>query len=76
MMMSVILQQLIAPGSGLKYLWVSVKKLSYTMSSTLIPTLFQPSSVQKLELFPDDTILGTELLPHGNTNLQGALHLT
>ena len=66
----VILQQLIAPGSGLKYLWVSVKKLSYTMSSTLIPTLFQPSSVQKLELFPDDTILGTELLPHGNTNLK------
>ena len=26
--------------------------------------------MQKLELFPDDTILGTELLPHGNTNLK------
>ena len=65
---NVILQQLIAPGSGLKRLWISVNELPY--ASTLIPTLFQPSSVENLVLLTDDTILGTELLPHGNTNLK------
>ena len=61
-------RQLIAPGSGLKRLWISVNELPY--ASTLIPTLFQPSSVENLVLLTDDTILGTELLPHGNTNLK------
>ena len=54
---NVILQQLIAPGSGLKRLWISVNELPY--ASTLIPTLFQPSSVENLVLLTDDTILGS-----------------
>ena len=64
----VILQQLIAPGSGLKRLGITDNELPYT--STLITTLFQPSSVQELQLLTDDTILRTELLPHENTNLK------
>ena len=66
----VVLQQLIAPGNGLKHLGIRDNELPY--SSTLIQIVFQPSSVQKLELMLTDnnTILGTELLPHKNTNLK------
>ena len=61
----VILQELIAPGSGLKSLGITGIK-----SQLLISTLFQPSSLQELTLSTDDTINETKLLPHGNTNLK------
>ena len=64
----VILQQLIAPGSELEYLLIYDSVLQ--ISSSLILTLFQPSSLQELALFTDDTINETQLLPHGNTNLK------
>ena len=63
----VILQKLIAPGSELEYLLIYDSVLQ--ISSSLISTLFQPSSLQELALFTDDTINETQLLPHGNTNL-------
>ena len=64
----VILQQLIAPGSELEYLFIH--DIKSQISSLLISTLFQPSSLQELALFTDDTINETQLLPHGNTNLK------
>ena len=64
----VILQQLIAPGSGLKSL--IIHDIKSEISSLLISTLFQPSSLIELTLFTDDTINETQLLPHGNTNLK------
>ena len=64
----VILKQLIAPGSELEYLLIYDSVLQ--ISSSLILTLFQPSSLQELALFTDDTINETQLLPHGKTNLK------
>ena len=64
----VILQQLIAPGSELKYLFMS--GIGLPNSSSLILTLFQPSSLQQLGLEIIDTFVETQLLPHGNTNLK------
>ena len=64
----VILQQLIAPGSELKYLFIH--NIKSQISSLLISTLFQPSSLQELAFFTDVTINETQLLPHGNTNLE------
>ena len=57
-------------GMDLIHLGIRDNELPY--SSTLIQIVFQPSSVQKLELMLTDnnTILGTELLPHKNTNLK------
>ena len=60
------LQQLIAPGSELK----SLVMYGIQISSLLISTLLQPSSLQELTLYTDDTINETQLLPHGNTNLK------
>ena len=64
----VILQQLIAPGSELEDLVIC--NYESRTSSLVISTLFQPSSLQELDLFTDDTINETQLLPHGNTNLK------
>ena len=64
----VILQQLIAPGSELKSLFIS--SIKPQISNLLISTLFQPSSLRELTLITDDTINETQLLPHGNTNLK------
>ena len=64
----VILQQLIAPGSELKCLFIYGIKSQ--ISSLLISTLFQPSSLQELTLITDDAINETQLLPHGNTNIK------
>ena len=63
------IQQLIAPGSELKSLFFRHVD-SQISSQLLISTLFQPSSLQELALFTDDTINETQLLPHGNTNLK------
>ena len=65
----VILQQLIAPGSGLRRLGYQYGD-SYT--DTFIPLLFQQSSLEELTLYVRDAngILRTELLPHSNTNLK------
>ena len=68
----VILKQLIAPGSGLRRL--DYKIFSNTCDlhmNTLIPLIFQPSSLQELslELGLQDIVLHDELLPHENTNL-------
>ena len=59
----VILQQLIAPGSGLRRLEYSGKICTNTLIS-----LFQPSSL--LELKIDVEIVHHELLSHENTNLK------
>ena len=66
----VILQQLIAPGSELKS--IICFDIEPQISSLLISTLFQLSSLQELRLSTtaDDTIIETQLLPHGNTNLK------
>ena len=64
----VILQQLIAPGSELESLFIY--HFISQISSLLISTLFQPSSMQELILSTDDTINETQVLPHGNTNLK------
>ena len=65
----VIFQQLIAPGSELEYLTIS--DIRSQISSLLISTLFQPSSLQELILTGVVTIDETQLLlPHGNTNLK------
>ena len=64
----VILQQLIAPGSELEFLCID--NINSQISSLLISTLFQPSSLQELDLFTYETINETQLLPHGNTNLK------
>ena len=63
-----VIQQLIAPGSELESLFIY--RIKSQISSLLISTLFQPSSLQKLTLITDDTINETQLLPHGNTNLK------
>ena len=65
----VILQQLIAPGSELESLFILLIK-SQISSQLLISILIQPSSLQELTLFSDDTINETQLLPRGNTNLK------
>ena len=64
----VIFKQLIAPGSELESLafWY----IESQISSLLISTLFQPSSLDELTLISLDTINETQLLPHGNTNLK------
>ena len=70
----VIFQQLIAPGSGLRRLecrnTFRLNELYYT--STFIPLLFQPSSLQelRLEFGIQDIMLCDELLSHENTNLK------
>ena len=64
----IILQQLIAPGSGLKRLEYRVRP--DLLTTTPIPILFQPSSLQKLTLVLEDIVLHDELLPHENTNLK------
>ena len=69
---TVILQQLIAPGSGLRRLDYVVKGRLHT--NTLIPLLFQPSSLQELTLSVGDD-QEIELLPHENTKPQEAHHL-
>ena len=63
----VILQQLIAPGSGLRRLDYS----GVLHTNTLIPILFHPSSLQELRLEVDiPPKIYHELLPHENTNLK------
>ena len=63
----VILQQLIAPGSGLRRLEYS----GVLHTNTLIPILFHPSSLQELRLEVDiPQKIYHELLPHENTNLK------
>ena len=65
----VILQQLIAPGSGLRRL--EYCHYSQTHTNTFISILFQPSSLQELALtLGGDNKLKSELLPHVNTNLK------
>ena len=64
----VSLQQLITPESELEYLLIN--SITSQISSLLISTLFQPSSLQELVLYTGDTINKTQLLPHGNTNLK------
>ena len=76
----VILQQLIAPGSGLRGLqFHNYTHTSEIHTNILIPLLFQPSSLQELtielslltlELGLRDIVLHDELLPHENTNLK------
>ena len=70
----VILQQLIAPGSGLRRLEYHSHRTntSELHRKTLIPLLFQPSSLKELTLylFERDTVNYDELLPHENTNLK------
>ena len=62
----VMLQQLIAPGSGLGRLTVDVIDISI-----LIPLLFQPSSLQVLVLVYGVQLTNPlELIPHKNTNLK------
>ena len=63
----VILQQLIAPGSGLRRLEYQYGD-SYT--DTFIPLLFQQSSLEELKLIVPNVNMRTELLPHSNTNLK------
>ena len=74
----VILQQLIAPGSGLKRLEYqdNVNTCEFLMN-TFVPLLFQPSSLQELELnfvkfddLEDIIVLHDELLQHENTNIK------
>ena len=70
----VILQQLIAPGSGLRRLTYHSYGIntSELHRNTLIPLLFQPSSLQELSLYlvERDTVNYDELLPRENTNLK------
>ena len=65
----VILQQLIAPGSGLRRL---VYRYEDSYTDSFIPLLFQQSSLEELTLDVHDTndIMRLELLPHSNTNLK------
>ena len=66
----VILQQLIAPGSRLRSLECDGEL--HTKSYSLVPLLFQPSSLQELTLDIHYQEIGfsRELLPHENTNLK------
>ena len=70
----VILQQLIAPGSGLRRLKYHSfgTNTSELHRNTLIPLLFQPSSLKELSLYlvEQDAVNYDELLPHENTNLK------
>ena len=66
----VILQQLVAPGSELKSLYIKFWYIQSQINNLLISTLFQPSSLQELVLDSVDTINKTRRLPHGNTNLK------
>ena len=61
----VILQQLITPGSGLRRLKYSA---GYRRTNTLIPLLFQPSSLHELTLYTSYS--SHNLLPHENANLK------
>ena len=67
----VIVQQLIAPGSGLRRLDYSG---GYGTNDELnfISLMFQPSSLQVLDLYVrgEDIVFHHELLPHKNTNLE------
>ena len=69
----VALQQLIAPGSGLR-------RLEYIdLHSNILPAIFfQPSSLQELRLKYESKVRIDchEPLPHENTNLKEAHHLT
>ena len=64
----VILQQRIAPWSGLRNLVYS----GVLHTNTLIPLLFQPSSLQELLLmmYYRDHVPHHELFPHENTNIK------
>ena len=62
----VILEQLIAPGSGLRRLEYVVKGKLHN-ASAIVPRLFQSSSLQELRLSVHNQEI--ELLPHKNTNL-------
>ena len=67
----VIIQQLITPGSGLTMLRYSQAVYLGKYQDTFITLLFQPSSLQVLILeVSDDYAVGTELIPHCNTNLK------
>ena len=61
----VILQQLIAPGSGLRRLEYHTSELH---TNTLVP-LLQPSSLQELRLTINSHDINHELLPQVSTNL-------
>ena len=61
----VILQQLIAPGSGLRRLEYHTSELH---TNTLVP-LLQPSSLQELRLTINSHDINLELLPQVSTNL-------
>ena len=65
----VILQQLIAPGSGLRRL---VYVNNFDTLNFISHRMFQPSSLQVLDLYVghEDIVLPHELLPHKNTNLE------
>ena len=75
----IILQQLIAPGNGLKSLEYSTFSWfngdhTHDYTSTLIPHLFKQSSLLKLSLdigydFEDPMLTKWDILPHENTNL-------
>ena len=74
-MMMRFLQQLIAPGSGLRRLEYRNRRFKNTIelhTSKPISLLFQPSSLQELtlDLGLQDIVLHDELLPHENTNLK------
>ena len=61
----VILQQLIAPRSGLRRLQL------FHLYYSFFPLLFQQSSLQELDLYYVFNVkMRTELLPHSNTNLK------
>ena len=62
----VMLQQLITPGSGLRRLTL----VGFLDVSILIPLLFQPSSLQELELGHCIRLTNLELIAHKNTNLK------
>ena len=68
----VALQQLIAPGSGLRRLEYRNIRIGELCTNTLIRLLFQPSSLQELTLHLgyEDIVLHDELLLHENTNLK------
>ena len=75
----VILQQLIAPGSGLRRLeyHYNIFRFNNTCTSELhinrlVPLLFQPASLQEmtLDLGLQEIVLHDEPLPHENTNLK------
>ena len=64
------LKKLIAPGSGLKSLtYRTVNEYIHTRS--ILPTLFDDSSLEELVVRTGSKVsIGTELLPHSNTNLK------